>query len=70
MHFTSDRIEIDFALCFNPICTGKGQICPPPHSYFNIAPKLNESFALMYANFESNLITHFQKVWGQPDNRK
>ena len=40
-----------------------GAICPPL-SYFNIAPKLNKSFALMHPDFESNLIAHiFKKVW-------
>ena len=43
----------------------------PLCSYFNIAPKLNKIFAFMHPDFESNLNnTHFQKLWGQPDNRK
>ena len=36
---------------------GGGQICPPLN-YFNIAPKLNKSFALIHPEFESNLIVH------------
>ena len=34
-----------------------------PLSYFNIAPKLKSTFALMHLDFKSNLVTHFQKVW-------
>ena len=33
-------------------------------SYFNIAPKLNKSFALMHPDFESNLITHIFRKFG------
>ena len=47
----------------NRICTGGGHICPPL-SYFNIAPKLNKSFALMHPDFESNLITHIFRKFG------
>ena len=40
-----------------------GQICPPL-SYFNIAPKRKQSFALMHPDFESNLITHILESLG------
>ena len=40
-----------------------GQICPPL-SYFNIAPKLKKSFALMHPDFEPNLITHIFRNFG------
>ena len=47
-----------------------GQICPPLSS-FNIAPKLKKNFCFdaswLWIKFNN---THFQKVWGQPDNRK
>ena len=42
---------------------GVGQICPPL-SYFNIAPKRKQSFALMHPDFESNLITHIFRKFG------
>ena len=35
----------------NPICTGGGKFAPPL-SYFNIAPKRKQSFALMHRDFE------------------
>ena len=40
-----------------------GQICPPI-SYFNIAPKRKQSFALMHPDFESNLIHTFSETLG------
>ena len=49
--------------CLNPICTRGGQICPP-FSYFNIAPKRKQSFALMHPGFGSNLITHIFRKFG------
>ena len=52
------------AFLFNPICTGEAANLPPPLSYFNIAPKLKQSFALMHPDFESNLITHIFKKFG------
>ena len=36
----------------------------PPLSYFDIAPKRKQSFALMYPEFESNLITHIFRKFG------
>ena len=46
-------------LKFNPICTGGGEAnLPSPLTYFNIAPKLKKSFALMHPDVESNSITH------------
>ena len=42
----------------NPICTGGGL------TYFNIAPKLKKSFALMHSYFESNLITPIFRKFG------
>ena len=36
----------------------------PPLSYFNIAPKQKQSFALMHPDFESNLITHIFRNFG------
>ena len=42
---------------------GGGQICRPL-SYFNIAPKRKQSFALMHPDFESNLITHIFRKFG------
>ena len=53
----------EFAVVLNPICTVGGQICPPL-SYFNIAPKLKKSFALMHPDFESNLLTHIFRNFG------
>ena len=47
----------------NPICTGGGKFAPP-FSYFNIAPKRKQSFALMHPDFESNLITHIFRKFG------
>ena len=35
-----------------------------PLSYFNIAPKRKQSFALMHPDFESNLITHIFRKFG------
>ena len=43
---------------------GGGSKFAPPLSYFNIAPKLKQSFALMYHNFESHLITHIFRKFG------
>ena len=68
----SPRLLIYFTLFRNHLTLfvpgGGGKICPLL-SYFNIAPKLKKSFALMYPEFESNLMTHiFRKFWsaGQP----
>ena len=47
----------------NPICTG-GDKFAPPLSYFNIASKLKQNFALMHPDFESNLITHIFNKFG------
>ena len=55
------RIKITHYL--NPICTGGGKFAPPL-SYFNIAPKRKQSFALMHPDFESNLITHIFRKYG------
>ena len=41
-----------------------GANLPPPLSYFNIAPKRKQSFALMHPDFESNLITHIFRKFG------
>ena len=35
-----------------------------PLSYFDIALKLNKSFALMHPDFKSNLVTHIFKNFG------
>ena len=48
---------------FNPICTGGGKFAPLL-SYFIIAPKQKQSFALMHPDFESNLITHIFRKFG------
>ena len=32
--------------------------------YFNIAPNLNKSFALMHPDFKSNLMTHIFSKFG------
>ena len=36
----------------------------PPLSYFNIAPKQKQSFALMHPDFKSKLITHIFRNFG------
>ena len=43
---------------------GGGGKFAPPLSYFNIAPKRKQSFALMHPDFESNLITHIFRKFG------
>ena len=48
----------------NPICTGGGGGKFAPLSYFNVAPKLKKSFALIHADFESILITHIFSNFG------
>ena len=52
-----------YKMYLNPICTGGGKFAPPL-SYFNIAPKRKQSFALMLPDFESNLITHIFRKFG------
>ena len=43
---------------------GGGGKFAPPFSYFNIASKRKQSFALMHPDFESNLITHIFRKFG------
>ena len=47
---------------FNSICTMGANL--PLLSYFNIAPKLKQSFALMHPDVKSNLITHIFRNFG------
>ena len=47
----------------NPICTRGGKFAPPL-SYFDITPKLKKSFALMHADFKSNLVTNIFRNFG------
>ena len=54
---------LHYSVVINPICTGGGKFALPL-SYFNIAPKRKQSFALMHPDFESNLITHIFRKFG------
>ena len=48
-----------------------GEFASPPFSHFNIAPKRKTNFCFdapwLWIKFNN---THFQKLWGQPENRK
>ena len=46
---------------------GGGENLPPPLSYFNIASKRKTSFTLMHPDFESNLITHIFRKFGESE---
>ena len=49
---------------YSPLATpGYATVCTPL-SYFNIASKLQRSFALMHLEFESNLITNMFRKFG------
>ena len=61
LNFGEDTCNINQYI--NPICTGGGKFAPSL-SYFNIAPKRKQSFALMHPDFESNLRTHIFRKFG------
>ena len=72
VHISYSCVESEFELAavrhvsvsFNPICIGGGGKFAPLLSYFDIAPKLNKTFALMHPDFEPNLITHSFRNFG------
>ena len=64
---TLDRQSWNSIAANNSICTGEGGKFAEfggQNSFFNIAPKLNKSFALMHPDFESNLITYIFRNFG------